>query len=569
MKHIFGYIGKYKGRMAGGITLKTAGALAELVLPLILAYMIDTVAPTRSAPMLVLWGVAMLFVSAAAYLCNVLANRMASRVGRDVTESLRGDLFTKTLSLSFRQADAVTLPSLVSRLSSDTYNVHTMLVMTQRMGIRAPLMLIGGVALTFTLDPILALVLLAVVPVLTIFVVFISSRGVKLYTSLQRAVDGMVRKVRDDHAGIRVIKALSKTEYESRTFRSLNEGVSLAERRAGVTMGITNPVLNFFLNLGMTAVIFVGAYRVAGGHAGVGDLIAFTSYFAIILNAVIAVSRIFVMLTRGTASARRIEEVLCLPEDLLPLPGKEEADDALIRFDEVSFSYDGAPVLEDLSFSVRKGETLGIIGGTGSGKSTLISLLLRFYDADSGSISVAGKDVRSYLPHELRKKFGVVFQSDFLMSASIRENIDFERNVPPENIPKAAECARAADFISALEEGYETRLAVRGANFSGGQKQRLLIARALAGDPEILVLDDSSSALDYKTDAQLRRSLAEEYPDATVLMVAQRISSVRGADKILVLDGGRAVGFGTDKELMQTCDVYRRIYDSQRGTENA
>ena len=550
MKHIFGYIGKYKGRMAGGITLKTAGALAELVLPLILAYMIDTVAPTRSAPMLVLWGVAMLFVSAAAYLCNVLANRMASRVGRDVTESLRGDLFTKTLSLSFRQADAVTLPSLVSRLSSDTYNVHTMLVMTQRMGIRAPLMLIGGVALT-------------------VFVVFISSRGVKLYTSLQRAVDGMVRKVRDDHAGIRVIKALSKTEYESRTFRSLNEGVSLAERRAGVTMGITNPVLNFFLNLGMTAVIFVGAYRVAGGHAGVGDLIAFTSYFAIILNAVIAVSRIFVMLTRGTASARRIEEVLCLPEDLLPLPGKEEADDALIRFDEVSFSYDGAPVLEDLSFSVRKGETLGIIGGTGSGKSTLISLLLRFYDADSGSISVAGKDVRSYLPHELRKKFGVVFQSDFLMSASIRENIDFERNVPPENIPKAAECARAADFISALEEGYETRLAVRGANFSGGQKQRLLIARALAGDPEILVLDDSSSALDYKTDAQLRRSLAEEYPDATVLMVAQRISSVRGADKILVLDGGRAVGFGTDKELMQTCDVYRRIYDSQRGTENA
>ena len=569
MKHIFGYLGQHKGRLAGGVTLKTAGSLAELVLPLILAYMIDTVAPTRSVAALVWWGIAMLLVSAAAFFGNVAANRMASRVGRDVTEQLRGDLFKKTLSLSFRQADEVTMPSLVSRLSSDTYNVHTMLVMTQRMGIRAPIMLIGGVAMTFTLDPVLALVLLAVVPFLTVFVVFVSSRGVKLYTALQRAVDGMVRKVRDDHTGIRVIKALSKTQYESDSFRTLNETVSRRERKAGVTMGITNPVLNFFLNLGMTAVIFVGAYRVAGGHAGVGDIIAFTSYFSIILMAVIAVSRIFVVLTKGTASAARIEEVLDLPSDLLPVPCEIEEDEAFIRFENVSFSYGGAPVLEDVSFSVEKGKTLGIIGGTGSGKSTLVSLLLRFYDADCGRVLVGGKDVRGYEPSALRKKFGVVFQSDFLMAATVRENIDFERNVPPENIPKAAECACADGFVSALEEGYESRLAVRGANFSGGQKQRLLIARALAGDPEILVLDDSSSALDYKTDALVRRAISRQYPNTTVLMVAQRISSVRGADKILVLDGGRAAGFGSDEQLMQTCEAYRRIYESQKGAEYA
>ena len=334
-------------------------------------------------------------------------------------------------------------------------------------------------------------------------------------------------------------------------------------------MDITNPVLNFFLNLGMTAVIFVGAYRVAGGYSGVGELIAFTSYFSIILNAVIAVSRIFVMLTKGTASAARIEEVLDLPPDLLPVPCEAEADGAFIRFENVSFSYGGAPVLEDISFSMKKGETLGIIGGTGSGKSTLVSLLLRFYDAGGGRVLVGGKDVRGYDPAALRKKFGVVFQSDFLMSATVRENIDFERNVPEKNIQKAAKCACADGFVSALEEGYESRLAVRGANFSGGQKQRLLIARALAGDPEILVLDDSSSALDYKTDALVRRSLSEQYPETTVIMIAQRISSVRGADKILVLDGGRAAGFGTDEQLMQTCEAYRRIYESQKGAENA
>lgn len=562
MKTVFSYLSSYKARMAFGLFLKAIGTFAELVLPLIMAYMIDDVAPTQNALALSLWGAAMLVCAVAALVGNVTANRMASRVARDTTTRLRNDLFAKILSLSARQIDEVTLPSLVSRLSSDTYNVHNMIGMMQRLGIRAPILLVGGVALTFTVDPVLALVLLFTVPVLTIIVVFVSKRGIGLYTRLQRSVDSMVRKVRDDYTGIRVIKALSKTEYESETFRRINEEVVANETKAGVTMGVTNPLMNAVLNLGMAAVIFVGAYRVSAGRVKVGDIIAFTSYFTIILNAVISVSRIFVNFSKGGASAKRIGAILELPRDLIPVPEEKKAeDDAFIRFDHVSFSYNGAPALTDISFSLKKGESLGVIGATGCGKSTLVALLLRFYDVDKGKITIDGKDVRAY-GAELREKFGVVFQSDFLMAASVKENIGFERELTDEQIERAAEYAKADKFIRA-HEGYEGMLTARGANFSGGQKQRLLIARALASSPEILVLDDSSSALDYKTDAQLRKTLLQNLPETTIIMIAQRISSVKFADKILVLDGGKAVGLGSDEELMRTCEVYRRIYASQ------
>lgn len=562
MKTVFSYLSSYKARMAFGLFLKAIGTFAELVLPLIMAYMIDDVAPTQNALALSLWGAAMLVCAVAALVGNVTANRMASRVARDTTTRLRNDLFAKILSLSARQIDEVTLPSLVSRLSSDTYNVHNVIGMMQRLGIRAPILLVGGVALTFTVDPVLALVLLFTVPVLTIIVVFVSKRGIGLYTRLQRSVDSMVRKVRDDYTGIRVIKALSKTEYESETFRRINEEVVANETKAGVTMGVTNPLMNAVLNLGMAAVIFVGAYRVSAGRVKVGDIIAFTSYFTIILNAVISVSRIFVNFSKGGASAKRIGAILELPRDLIPVPEEKKAeDDAFIRFDHVSFSYNGAPALTDISFSLKKGESLGVIGATGCGKSTLVALLLRFYDVDKGKITIDGKDVRAY-GAELREKFGVVFQSDFLMAASVKENIGFERELTDEQIERAAEYAKADKFIRA-HEGYEGMLTARGANFSGGQKQRLLIARALASSPEILVLDDSSSALDYKTDAQLRKTLLQNLPETTIIMIAQRISSVKFADKILVLDGGKAVGLGSDEELMRTCEVYRRIYASQ------
>ena len=566
MKKLIAYLSAFKWRMLGGFCIKVVGTVAELFLPVIMAYMIDDVAPTRSVLALSLWGVGMLAVAVAAWAGNVIANRMASRVARDTTERIRSDLFAKTLSLSARQTDAETVPSLVSRLSTDTYNVHNMVGMMQRIGVRAPILLVGGVALTFTVDPMLALILLVTVPFLVVISVFVARKGIKLYTRLHASVDGMVRKVRDDYTGIRVIKALSKTEHESGSFRKINDTIVRNETTANLTTSVSNPIMNVVLNLGMTAVIFFGAYRIAGGQTEPGALVAFTSFFTIILNAVISVSRVFVELSRGSASAKRIAEVLDMPADLLPEECPADTSGALIRFENVTFSYGGAPALQDISFSMRKGESLGVIGATGSGKSTLVSLLLRFYDATEGAVYVDGKNVKSYEKAELCKKFGIVFQNDFLMASSVRENIDFERGLSDEDVGQAAEYARAADFIRE-HEGYEGILPARGGNYSGGQKPRLLIARALAAKPEILILDDSSSALDYRTDASLRKTLLENLSETAVVMIAQRISSVRFADHILVLDGGKMVGFGTDEQLMRTCETYRRIYRSQHDDE--
>ena len=567
MKSLGGYLSAHKKRMAVGLTIKSFGTVAELFLPMIMAYMIDDVAPTGSVLQLSLWGVAMLAFAVIAWGGNVIANRMASRVARDTTEVIRNDLFTSTLYLSARQTDKVTVPSLVSRLSSDTYNVHNMIGRIQRLGVRVPILLVGGVALTFSVEPVLALVLLAVVPFLTVVVIFVSSKGITLYTDLQRAVDTMVRKVRDDYTGIRVIKALSRTEYEKQGFAKINENVVGKETKAGVIMSVTNPIMNVVLNLGMTVVVLVGAIRVSKGLAQVGEIIAFTSYFTIILNAVISISRIFVNVSKGSASSKRICAVLNMPDELIKdetLAKAEECEKSgAVKFENVTFSYDGAPALKNVSFELKKGESLGVIGATGSGKTTLVALLLRFYDCDKGRILVDGINVKGYDEKELRKKFGVVLQNDFLMAASVKDNIKFEREIDDKDMKEAASRAKAAPFVEALEEGYDSMLTVRGANFSGGQKQRLLIARALAGDPEILVLDDSSSALDYKTDAALRATLRENYPDTTIIMIAQRISSVRFADKILVLDKGEAVGLGDDETLMKTCEVYRRIYESQ------
>lgn len=564
MKLIFSYLSRSKGRMAAGMIFKVVGTVAELFLPLIMAHMIDDVVPTRSVLALSLWSVGMLLVAVVAWAGNVIANRFASKVARDTTERIRADLFSKTLSLSAKQTDAETVPSLVSRLSTDTYNVHNMLGMMQRMGIRAPILLVGGVALTFTVDPVLALVLLVSVPFLALVSVLVAKKGIGLYTRLQNSMDAMVRKVRDDHTGIRVIKALSKSEYESAAFSKINGEIVANETRASVTTGVSNPVMSAVLNIGMTAVIFIGAYRVAAGKVQGGDILAFTSFFTVMLNAVIAIGRIFVEFSRGGASAKRIEEVMRLPRELLPELCEGDGSGAFIRFENVAFSYGGAPALKNIDFSVKKGETLGVIGGTGSGKSTLVGLLMRLYDPDAGAVYVGGRNVKSYPKEELNRKFGAVFQNDFLMAASVRGNIDFERGLSDEQIARAAEYAQASGFIGE-HGGMDAELTARGSNFSGGQKQRLLIARALAASPEILVLDDSSSALDYKTDARLRKTLFENMPETTVVLIAQRISSVRFADHILVLDGGRMVGFGTDAELMQRCEEYRRIYDSQHG----
>lgn len=564
------YLKPYSKRIALGTVIKIVGTITELFLPWILSYMIDEVAPEKNVARIFLWGAVMLACAVVALLGNITANRMASKVARDTTESMRFDLFDKTLNLSARQTDGFAMPSLVSRLSSDTYNVHNMIGMIQRLGIRAPMLLIGGIVVTFMVEPVLALVLLATMPFLVLLAVLVAKKGTSLYTKLQKTVDTMVRKIRDIYSGIRVIKALSRTEYEKKSFETINKNVSSSETRAGLTTGVTNPIMNLFLNLGMTAVILVGAYRVSAGLTKAGQIIAFMTYFTLMLNAVISVGRIFVMYSKGIASSRRICEVLNAPADLLTeeidLEGSSEADSdrAQIRFEHVSFSYDGGKVLDDVSFSIGKGETFGIIGATGSGKTTIIMLMMRFYDADEGNIYIDGRDIRTFDKKELRRRFGVVFQNDFLFSDTVRNNVDFHRGISDGELEKALEFAQA-DFIFGNDEGLNYGLAAKGANFSGGQKQRLLVARALSGDKDVIVLDDSSSALDYKTDAALRKALKENFSDRTIIMIAQRISSVRHADKILVLDDGKAAGLGSDEELRESCPLYGEILRSQGG----
>lgn len=564
------YLKPYSKRIALGTVIKIVGTITELFLPWILSYMIDEVAPEKNVARIFLWGAVMLACAVVALLGNITANRMASKVARDTTESMRFDLFDKTLNLSARQTDGFAMPSLVSRLSSDTYNVHNMIGMIQRLGIRAPMLLIGGIVVTFMVEPVLALVLLATMPFLVLLAVLVAKKGTSLYTKLQKTVDTMVRKIRDIYSGIRVIKALSRTEYEKKSFETINKNVSSSETRAGLTTGVTNPIMNLFLNLGMTAVILVGAYRVSAGLTKAGQIIAFMTYFTLMLNAVISVGRIFVMYSKGIASSRRICEVLNAPADLLTeeidLEGSSEADSdrAQIRFEHVSFSYDGGKVLDDVSFSIGKGETFGIIGATGSGKTTIIMLMMRFYDADEGNIYIDGRDIRTFDKKELRRRFGVVFQNDFLFSDTVRNNVDFHRGISDGELEKALKFAQA-DFVFGNDEGLNYGLAAKGANFSGGQKQRLLVARALSGEKDVIVLDDSSSALDYKTDAALRKALKENFSDRTIIMIAQRISSVRHADKFLVLDDGKAAGLGSDEELRESCPLYGEILRSQGG----
>ena len=550
--------------MLGGFCVKFVGTIMDLALPWILSYILDNVIPARDRRMIWVWGGIMVVCSVLALVGNVVANRLAAKVARDTTERIRHDVFVRITRLSARQTDELTIPSLISRLSSDSYNVHQMIGMVQRLGVRAPILLIGGIIVTLSLDLYLTLVLIAILPLLTLVVYVVSKHGIPLYTKVQQAQDVLVRKVQEYMGGVRVIKALSKTGYERDRYDGINREVVKRDQKAGMIMGITNPVMNLFLNTGLAVVIIVGAFRVNSGAAQPGMLIAFLSYFTIILNAMMSITRLFVNLSKGAASAGRIEEVLEYPDDLL-IGEKDHIDtENHIEFDDVSFSYGGVrDNLSHISFSLRRGQTLGVIGATGSGKSTIINLLMRFYDADQGVIRINGDDIKCLSSSELHTRFGAAFQSDFLFEDTIRENIDFGRGCSDEDIRVAVETAQAADFISQYEDGLMHMLTVRGANLSGGQKQRLLIARALAGRPEILILDDSSSALDYATDSRLRRAIHENYADTTSIIIAQRISSIMNADLIIMIDDGRIIGMGSHKELMRSCPDYIEIAHAQ------
>ncbi|MBQ3065151.1 MAG: ABC transporter ATP-binding protein [Clostridia bacterium] len=567
MKTILFYVRPHLARMSGGLAIKFIGTITDLLLPYILAHIIDEIVPTKDILQTVLWGALMLVCSGVCMAGNVIANRMASAVARDAARAMRHDLFAHTMRLSCRQVDSYTVPSLESRLTTDTYHVHHMLGMMQRLGVRAPILLIGGILVTAYMEPVLTLIMVATLPLIVFTVLRVSMKGIPLYTKVQHAVDDMVRVVRENIQGVRVIKALSKTDYERRRYRAVNEALVSAETKASTVMARTNPMMNVFLNIGLTAVIFVGAIRVNAGLSQPGKIIAFISYFTLISNAMMSITRMFVMYSKGIASANRIGEILNTPDDLALMETEDQKNAPYLVFDGVSFSYNGKKNnLSRISFSAAEGETIGIIGATGSGKTTVLSLLMRFYDVNEGAVRIGGRDVRSMTAGELREKFGVALQNDFIYEDTIAENIRIGREISEDAIRRAAEDAQALSFIEMYEDGFDHMLNSKGTNLSGGQKQRLLIARALAASPEILVLDDSSSALDYKTDAALRRSLRTNRPETkATLIVAQRVSSVMHCDHILVIEEGEIIAAGDHEALLAECDVYREIADSQLG----
>ena len=598
MRLVFRYLKPYRWIVAFTILIRLTAILAELLIPYVLEYMIDEIAPRKNIEEVFLAGGVMLGLIIILMVANVGSNVLAARTAKMATHTMRKDLFKKSLMLSGKSFDSFTLPSITSRMTSDSYNVQDFFRMFQSYGIRATFLLIGGIALAMYMDRGLGMILLIIGILSVAALVLVSFKGIPLYSMVQGCIDEISLVLRENIIGIRVVKALSKEDYERAHFSRANDRMLAKDQKASLIMAMPAPVMTLFLNIGLVLCVWVGAVRVNAGLTQPGVILAFLTYFNIILMSALGLSRVLLMFSKCVASANRVGEIINMPEELVPILPEEAGHtdkDAFIIFDHVSFSYEGAAAvrkadanakyempdkentrensarenaLDDISFEMKKGSSLGIIGPTGCGKTTMINLLMRFYEASGGHIFVDGKDIRTYKLKDLREMFAAVFQNDQIFSETIAENIRFGTDISDEEMTMAAKDALADAFISDYEDGYEHMALAHGANFSGGQKQRIMIARALARRAEILILDDSSSALDYRTDALVRGNVKDKY-HCTSIVIAQRVSSVMSLDKIIVMREGRIEGIGTHEYLMRTCPAYLDIYKTQMGEEEA
>ncbi|MFK0525012.1 ABC transporter ATP-binding protein [Paenibacillus illinoisensis] len=543
-------------------------SLAELYLPTLMADIVNDGIVKGDVPYIWQIGGWMLVIAIGGTACSVLASYLSSRTAGGFAKQLRSRVFRHVENFSLQEFDKLGTASLITRTTNDITQVQNVLTMMLRMMIMAPMMCIGGIFMAVSQDAKLSTIFLVVLPVLAGAIALIGAKGLPLFKQIQKKLDRLNLVLREQLTGIRVVRSFNRGEHERVRFNGANTDLRDASIKVNVLMATLMPVMMLVMNFSMIAILYFGGQRIDSGNMDIGSLIAFIQYAMQIMFSLIMVSIIFVMIPRASASAERINEVLDMQPDLSDpeQPRGMKSLQGTIEFNNVTFRYPGAEnaALSDITFTARPGETTAIIGGTGSGKSTLLSLIPRFYDVTEGSVRVNGTDVREISQEDLRAKIGFVPQKAVLFTGTIAENIRHgKEDATMEEIVHAARTAQAENFISEMKDGYDSLIAQGGNNVSGGQKQRLSIARALVRRPEVYIFDDSFSALDFKTDAKLRAALKSETTEAAVLIVAQRVSTVMDADRILVMDEGRIVGSGTHKELLANNEVYREIVSSQ------
>lgn len=573
MIKLFRLLKPYRLFVAAVLVLVFFQTLAELYLPTLMSDIVDTGVVKGDTPYIWKVGLFMLVVALLGMVCSIAASYFSAKAASGFGKTLRGKVFNHVSNFSLEEFDKVGTASLITRTTNDINQMQQVLIMILRMMVMAPMMCIGGVIMAVSKDATLSLILVVIVPVLAAAIFLIARKGIPLFKSIQKKIDRLNLVMREGLTGIRVIRSFNRIDHEKKRFAEANLDLTDTSIKVNKVMALMMPIMMLVMNLSSVAIIWYGGLRIDSEHMQVGDLMAFLQYAMQIMFSLLMVSMMFVMIPRASASAVRINEVL----DMVPVindnkdAAKASSDKkGYVEFQDVTFSYPGAeqPAIKNISFSANPGEVTAIIGGTGSGKSTLISLIPRFYDVASGRVLVDGIDVRDLSQADLRNKIGYVPQKAVLFTGTISDNIRYgKEDATDEEVQHAATIAQAADFISDMEDGYQSIIAQGGNNVSGGQKQRLSIARALVRGAEIYIFDDSFSALDFKTDAKLRAALKSETRESTVILVAQRVSTVLDADRIIVMNESEVAGIGTHRELMENCDVYREIVLSQLSEE--
>lgn len=574
MKRYWKYIRPYIQYYILGPCFMMMEVVGDVLLPYMLAKIINQGIAERNVAYIIKIGAIMGLIAVIMAVGGVLGAWFASKAAMNFGADLRMDLFEKIQQFSFQNIDNFSTGSLITRLTNDITQIQNMIMMTLRMCLRSPDILIGAMVMAFVISPKLAAIFIIVLPVLAVLIVVIMRRAFPQFRTLQEKLDALNSCIQEGLVGIRLIKSFVRGDYEEMRFEKRNQQLKEANLTAMKTMLLYTPLMTLALNITTVVVVWSGGNMIVAGNMQVGDLTAFTNYIVQIMSSLTMLSIAFLNWARAIASFHRVGEVLDEKIDLTDENAKHKdraVCEGSVEFQNVSFRYyKNSPewVIENISFKLEAGKTLGIIGSTGSGKSTLVSMIPRLYDTDEGTVLVDGINVRDYGLKPLREGIGMVLQNNTLFSGSITENLKWgDEHADEKAVRKAAQNAQAAGFIDSFKDGYRTRLEQSGNNVSGGQKQRLCIARALLKCPKILILDDSTSAVDTATERAIREALHSEYKDMTKIIIAQRIRSVMDADEILVLDNGKTAGFGTHEQLLADCPVYREIYDVQNGRE--